>query len=80
MGVFTSGYSLVNPVGLAFGSDGSLYVADELNIVKFDGTTGAFVSGFVATGSGGLLGPSLIAFWARREPLGCECSLRHPAL
>ncbi len=62
MGVFTSGYNLVVPLDSAFGPDGNFYVADGVNVVKFDGTTGAFISVFVAAGSGGLSGPELIAF------------------
>jgi streptogramin lyase len=62
MGEFTSGFTMIVPAGLAFGPDGSLYVADEVNVLKFDGTTGAFISTFVANGSGGLIGPSIVAF------------------
>ncbi|MCU1239070.1 MAG: hypothetical protein JWP63_7037, partial [Candidatus Solibacter sp.] len=35
------------PSALVFGPDGNLYVADEVTVVKFNGTTGAFMSVFV---------------------------------
>ncbi len=46
-----SGYSLNNPRGLAFASDGNLYVADRNNNVirKFNGSTGAFISNLAIT-------------------------------
>jgi RHS repeat-associated protein len=59
------------PGGLAFGSDGDLYVSDELRqspqdrigitgVVRYDGKTGAFIDQVIPYGSGGLrdaLGP-----------------------
>ena len=41
-----AGYTLSNPRGIAFGSDGNLYVASRDNdqILAFDGLTGAFLS------------------------------------
>ena len=46
-----SGYSLNNPRGLAFASDGNLYVADRNNNVirKFNGSTGAYISNLAIT-------------------------------
>ncbi len=52
------------PVDMTIGPDGLLYVSSQLNdrILRFNATTGAFVDIFVATGSGGLDGPSGIGF------------------
>lgn len=46
-----SGYSLNNPRGMAFASDGNLYVADRNNNVirKFNGITGGFISNLAVT-------------------------------
>lgn len=55
--VFASGGGLENPVSLRFGTDGRLYVGGAQfsnNVVRYDGTTGAFIDEFVAAGSGGL--------------------------
>jgi DNA-binding beta-propeller fold protein YncE len=52
---FVSMGSLLNPDELTFGPDGNLYVTDgNADVLKFDGTTGAFLSDFVAPGAGGL--------------------------
>ncbi|MCP5143382.1 MAG: DUF4347 domain-containing protein [Gammaproteobacteria bacterium] len=49
---------LANPGGLAYGPDGNLYVADygAGKVVRFDGTTGAFIDDFVASGLSNPLG------------------------
>ncbi len=49
IGVFTEGDHLAEPRGLAFGPDGDLFVSnrDTNNIVRYDGTTGAFLGVFV---------------------------------
>ena len=60
------------PVGFAFGPDGDLYVLNDTpapgysgsatnfwNVLKYDGTTGAFITNFVASGEGGLVQPDL---------------------
>jgi DNA-binding beta-propeller fold protein YncE len=50
---------LDNPTAAVFGRDGKLYVAsfETDSILRYDGTTGAFLDVFVGTGSGGLDGP-----------------------
>ncbi|WP_419195275.1 cadherin domain-containing protein, partial [Novipirellula herctigrandis] len=50
--------------GLAFGSDGNLYVADYDGdrVMRFDGTTGAYIDDFVTASSGGLNTPYAITF------------------
>src|SRR5262249_22705966 len=47
---------------LAFGPDGNLYITSTSGVVRYDGTTGAFLGTFIATGSGGLSGPQALAF------------------
>jgi hypothetical protein len=46
-----TGYTLNNPRGMAFASDGNLYVADRQNNVirKFHGTSGAFLGNIAVT-------------------------------
>jgi hypothetical protein len=41
---------------LVFGPDGNLYVSSQNNnsVLRYDGTTGAFIDTFIQTGSGGL--------------------------
>src|SRR5262249_6718494 len=56
---------LTGPFELAFGPDGNLYVnntANALAVLRFDGTTGAFLSTYVAQGSGGMVAPRGLAF------------------
>jgi DNA-binding beta-propeller fold protein YncE len=63
MGQFTpSGY--IEGVRDMVFHGGYLYVASEYNneVLRFDGTTGAFVSVFVTAGSGGISGPSGMTF------------------
>jgi hypothetical protein len=60
--VSPSSGGLINPIGMVFGPDGKgdgkldLYVASarNSNVLRFDGTTGAFLGEFVPAGSGGL--------------------------
>jgi hypothetical protein len=57
---------LANPSRIVFGADGKAYVASTASssnaILRYDGTTGAFVDTFVAAGSGGLDGPLGMVF------------------
>jgi sugar lactone lactonase YvrE len=68
---------LANPVGILFGHDGDLYVASSVQsntgglfiaepgtsqVLRYDGTTGAFLSTFVSPDSGGLKSPFFLAF------------------
>jgi sugar lactone lactonase YvrE len=51
-----AGGALMDPEGATRGPDGNIYVAggDAKDVMEFNGTTGAFIKEFVASGSGGL--------------------------
>jgi sugar lactone lactonase YvrE len=57
---------LSGAAGITLGPDGNLYVASQNNnaILRYNGTTGAYISTFVSAGSGGLsgLGGNCLAF------------------
>ena len=56
VGVAASGNGLTRPYGNAFGPDGKLYVSSfrTNQILRFDGTTGAFLDVFASDNNGGL--------------------------
>jgi hypothetical protein len=51
-------------MSITFGPDGNLYVGGSYssNVVRYDGTTGAYIDTFVAAGSGGLFAAQGLAF------------------
>ncbi len=54
------------PRGIDFGPAGDLYVSSALTdqVLRYDGTTGAFISVFISAGSGGLDSPHEVLFRA----------------
>jgi len=67
--VFVPPGGVVTPVGLTFGPDGHLYVANAgtAEVLRFDGMSGAFIDVFVEAGAGGLTGPRMIAWKAKTK-------------
>jgi len=57
---------------VAFGLDGNLYVVGTGNngVLRYNGTTGAFIDNFIASGSGGLSSPQ---FMLSGYPLDSAC-------
>jgi streptogramin lyase len=62
LGVFASGQGLSEPFGMVKGGDGLVYVTNvgTNDVSRFELATGAFVDTFVASGSGGLNGPTFL--------------------
>jgi DNA-binding beta-propeller fold protein YncE len=61
----TGSGGLAGPADLIFGPDGNLYVSSQSTdraVLKFDGSTGNYVSTFVTPGEGGLGTPRGLAF------------------
>lgn len=58
---------LSRPTGMAWGPDGSLVVATSTRVVRLDPQTGADRDVLVAAGSGGLSGPTFVAFVPKAE-------------
>jgi streptogramin lyase len=54
VGALVTGSGLDSPRGIAFGPDGNLYVANSGTdeVLRYDGTTGAFIDAFVPTTQG----------------------------
>jgi len=61
-GIFSSSPNLKSPLGMAFGPDGNLYVAnfETSSILRFDGSTGEFMGTFAS--GGGMDGTVDLAF------------------
>jgi hypothetical protein len=57
---------LVDPSCMVFGPDGNAYVSSPATssnaVLRYDGTTGAFLNAFVSSGSGGIDGPAHMVF------------------
>ncbi len=64
LGVFAEGNGMDNPNGIAYGSDGNLYVGlgDTGRIMRIDGQSGAYIDDFILPGAGGLAGSRAISF------------------
>ena len=56
---------------MAFGPDGNLYVADytDAAVIRYNGSTGAFIDIYVAAGSGGLTTPFPMNFLPKQQVL-----------
>jgi len=80
----TGSGGLAGPLGLVFGPNGNLLVSSFAesggfpfanSVLEYNGTTGAFVTAFVPPLSGGLAGPTYLAF----SPGGPVSTVPEPA-
>ena len=61
---------LLDPIGMAWGPDGHLYVASAYSdeVLRYDGATGYFIDRFIPAGRGGLDGCWELVFTSTLEP------------
>jgi len=69
LGTFIADIALVFPLGLTWGLDGNLLIANQGNneVRRYDGRTGKFLGSAVAPGAGGLKGPLFLALVPERN-------------
>ena len=64
MGPFVTDPGLINPLGMAWGPDGNLYVANQggNEVRRYDGVSGTRLPDFISAGAGGLSAPAFLVF------------------